>query len=184
MIYGLIVMVFGALGIAAGGRFADWLAERGYRDANFRVAFIVALAWLPTGILYPLVPSGTLAMWLMAPTIFLVAAPFGIAPAAITQIMPNQMRGQAAAIYLFVNNLVGLGLGPTAVALVTDYVFRDDNMVRYSLLIVATAAHLISAVLWWIGLKHYERSLDRLKEYTEAHTARPDIGTKIKKFSS
>jgi MFS family permease len=168
MIYGAIVMVFGALGIAAGGRFADWLAERGYRDANFRVALIVALAWLPTGMLYPIVSSGTIAMVLMAPTMFLVAAPFGIAPAAITQIMPNQMRGQAAAIYLFVNNLIGLGVGPTAVALMTDYVFRDDNMVRYSLLIVATAAHLVSALLWWIGLKHYERSLDRLKDYAAA----------------
>jgi MFS family permease len=166
MIYGAIVMIFGALGITAGGWFADWLAGRGYRDANFRVAMIVAVAWLPTGILYPLVPSGTLSMILMAPTIFLVAAPFGIAPAAITQIMPNQMRGQAAAVYLFVNNLIGLGLGPTAVALVTDYVFRDDNMVRYSLLVVTVAAHLISGALWWIGLEHYERSLDRLKEYS------------------
>lgn len=166
--YGAIVMVFGALGIAAGGRFADWLADRGHRDANFRVALIVALAWLPTGILYPLVPSGTLAAILLIPSVFLVAAPFGVAPAAITQIMPNQMRAQAAAVYLFVNNLIGLGLGPTAIALVTDYVFQDDNMVRYSLLIVTSAAHLISAALWWIGLKHYQRSIDRLGEYSAA----------------
>jgi hypothetical protein len=59
-----------------------------------------------------------------------------------------------------------LGLGPTAVALVTDYVFRDDNMVRYSLVIVATLAHLVSGILWWFGLKHYVRSQDRLKEWT------------------
>jgi MFS family permease len=115
--YGLIVIVFGSLGVASGGRFADYLAERGYRDANFRVALIVSLVWLPTGVAFPLVSSGTFAMMLLAPTIFLVAAPFGIAPAAITQIMPNQMRAQAAAIYLFATNLIGLGLGPTAVAL-------------------------------------------------------------------
>jgi hypothetical protein len=84
--------------------------------------------------------------------------------------MPNNMRGQASAIYLFVVNLVGLGIGPVAVATFTDYVFRGDESVRYSLLIVATAAHLIAAGLLWIGLKPYRRSLDYLKEWTEAHT--------------
>ncbi|MBI3680367.1 MAG: MFS transporter [Acidobacteria bacterium] len=169
IIYGLIVMTFGALGIAAGGRFADFLAERGYRDANFRVAFLVSLIWMPTGIAYLLVPDPVWAMALLAPTVFTVAAPFGIAPAAITQIMPNQMRGQAGAIYLFVNNLIGLGLGPTAVAIVTDYVFHDDSKVGYSLLIVGVTAHVLSAIIWRIGLKPYVRSLDRLKTYTEAH---------------
>jgi MFS family permease len=166
ILYGLLVMLFGALGIAAGGRFADWLAARGRRDANFRVALIVSLIWIPTGMAYLLVPDPNWALVLLAPTVFFTASPFGIAPAAITQIMPNQMRGQAGAIYLFVNNLVGLGLGPTAVAMVTDYWFHDDNMVGYSLLIVTTVAHLVSAVLWWIGLKPYVKSLDRLEEYT------------------
>lgn len=171
VIYGAIVSVFGALGIAAGGWYADRLASRGFRDANFRVALIVALAWIPTGVGYLIAPNANVAMALLAPTIFLVAAPFGIAPAAITQIMPNQMRGQAAAVYLFVNNLIGLGLGPTAVAIVTDYVFRDDNMVGWSLLIVTTTAHLISGALWWVGLKHYRRSLDRLENWTRAHAS-------------
>lgn len=66
--------------------------------------------------------------------------PFGVAPAAIQEIVPNEMRAQTSAIYLFVVNLVGLGLGPTAVALVTDYVFADDLAVRYSLVIVGSIA--------------------------------------------
>ncbi len=32
--------------------------------------------------------------------------------------------------YLFIMNLIGLDLGPTAVALMTDYVFRDDRAVN------------------------------------------------------
>jgi MFS family permease len=97
------------------------------------------------------------------------SAPFGVAPAAIQQIMPNAMRGQASAIYLFVVNLIGLGLGPTAVALTTDFVFRDDQAVNYSLLIVNTVAHLVAAMLLWIGLKPFMSSLDRLKEWTASH---------------
>ena len=42
-------------------------------------------------------------------------------------------------------------------------------MVRYSLVIVTTLAHLVSGLLWWFGLKHYVRSQDRLKEWTSGH---------------
>ena len=47
---------------------------------------------------------------LMAPTVFFLSMPFGVAPAAIQEIMPNAMRGQASAIYLFVITLIVLVL--------------------------------------------------------------------------
>ena len=170
VIYGSIVMIFATLGIVAGGRFADWMSERGRRDSTMMVGLIVSLAWIPTGMLYPVVNDANLAAALLIPTVFLTSAPFGVAPAAIQQMMPNYLRGQASAIYLFVINLLGLGVGPSAVAFFTDYVFRGDNSVRYSLLIVATAAHLIAAALLWLGLKPFRRSLDYLKEWTETHS--------------
>lgn len=61
--------------------------------------------------------------------------------------MPNAMCGQASAIYLFVITLIGLGIGPTAVAPVTDYVFGDDMAIRYSLFIVASVATSAAIVL-------------------------------------
>lgn len=168
IVYGLIVMIFSTLGVVAGGRLADWMAARGHRDATMRVGVIVSAAWFPFGLLYPIVPSDTLSITLLIPAAFLASAPFGVAPAAIQQIMPNGMRGQASAIYLFVVNLIGLGLGPTAVALTTDYVFRNDNAVNYSLLIVATIAHIASTLLLWFGLKPFRESLDRLKQWMAA----------------
>ncbi|MDQ3010749.1 MAG: MFS transporter, partial [Acidobacteriota bacterium] len=165
IVYGSIVAVFGALGITAGGWLADRMAKSGSANATMKVGLIAALAWVPTGMVYPLVPSATWAAVLLAPTVFMVAAPFGVAPAAIQQITPNPMRAQASAIYLFAVNLIGLGLGPTAVAVFTDYVFHDDNAVRYSILIVGTAAHLVSAVLLWIGLRPFNQSLDRVREW-------------------
>jgi MFS family permease len=166
MVYGTIVAVFSTLGVAVGGWLADRMAARGLRDSTMRVGLIVSLAWLPTGMLYPLVPDATWAAALMIPSAFLASAPFGVAPAAIQQMMPNAMRGQASAIYLFVVNLIGLGIGPTAVALCTDYVFRNDQAVNYSLLVVATTAHLLAAALLWAGLKPFQQSLDRLREWT------------------
>lgn len=168
IVYGLVVIIFATLGVVAGGRLSDWMAARGRRDATMRVGVIVSAAWFPFGMLYPVVSNDILSVALLIPAVFLASAPFGVAPAAIQQIMPNEMRGQASAIYLFVVNLIGLGIGPTAVAMTTDYVFRDDNAVNYSLLIVATIAHIASTLLLWAGLKPFRESLDRLKQWMAA----------------
>lgn len=169
IVYGLIVGIASTLGVVAGGRVADYLAQRGRRDSTMYVGFIVAVAWFPFGMLYPIMSDAAWTTVLLVPSAFLASAPFGVAPAAIQQIMPNEMRGQASAVYLFVVNLIGLGLGPTAVALTTDYVFQKEPvMVKYSLLIVGTLAHIVSAILLWYGLKPFNRSLDRLKEWTAA----------------
>lgn len=165
--YGTIVCIFGTIGIVTGGRMADWLAQRGFRDATMRVGLIGSLAWLPTGMLFPLMPTGNWAIALLAPTVFLMSQPVGVAAAAIQEMMPNVLRGQASALYLFVINLIGLGLGPTAVAMMTDYVFHDDNAVNLSLLVVATVAHIGAAVLLWLGLKPFVRSLDHMKAWSK-----------------
>jgi MFS family permease len=168
-VYGWIVAIASTIGIVVGGRLADWMVERGYKDATMRVGLIVALAWLPFGLVYPVVPNAYWAAALLVPAAFLASAPFGVSAAAIQQMMPNSMRGQASAIYLFTINLIGLGLGPSAVAAATDFVFEDDQAVRYSLVSVATFAHLGSATLLWAGLKPFLASLERLKQWNAAN---------------
>jgi MFS family permease len=166
IVYGSIVAVFGCLGIVFGGRLADWMTKRGSSDANMRVGLYAALGAVPSVLAFPLMDSAVWAAVLMAPTVFFLSMPFGVAPAAIQEIMPNSMRGQASAIYLFVITLIGLGVGPTAVALVTDYVFADDNALRYSLLIVTALAVFSSIVLLSIGLKPYRESVVRLQGWS------------------
>ena len=168
-VYGWIVAIASTVGIVAGGRLADWMVERGHKDATMRVGLIVALAWFPCGLLYPVVPHAYWAAALLVPSAFFASAPFGVSAAAIQQMMPNSMRGQASAIYLFVINLIGLGLGPSAVAAVTDFVFKDDQAVRYSLVCVGAFAHLGAAALLWAGLKPFLASLDRLKHWNAAN---------------
>lgn len=160
LVFGSVVTVFSSLGILAGGWFCDVLARRGYRDAHFRVGLTVSLLALPVVVLYPLMPTAGLAVTLLVPYAFLMSTMFGVAPAALQQVAPNEMRAQVGAMYLFVVNIIGLGAGPTVIALLTDRVFHDDNMLRYSLLIACTVAYLLSALLWWLGLNPFRRSVD------------------------
>lgn len=162
VILGAVILVGGTLGVLCGGRFADWWFARGWRDANLRVALFGALAWLPFGALYPLASSATWAVVLLIPATFCGSLPFGVAAAAIQQLVPNQLRGQASAAYLLTVGLIGQGAGPTAVALLTDYAFCDDQAIHLSLVVVGVCGHIAGATLLTLALRPYLRSLDHL----------------------
>jgi hypothetical protein len=59
------------------------------------------------------------------------------------------------AIYLLTTALVGNACGPSAVAAMTDYYFRNDAAVGSSIAVVATLAAVASAVIIWSGASAY-----------------------------
>jgi MFS family permease len=165
LVYGSIVAVFGCLGAWGAGRVADHWRLRGRQNAALLVGAIVAIAMVPLGCLVYLAPSARWATIFLIPTVVLSAAPFGIAPAAIQQMMPAAMRGQASAVYLFIVNIIGLGVGPTAVAACTQYVFGRDSAVRYSLALVTAVVCTAAAVLLWAAAGKFIDSLEYLREW-------------------
>ncbi len=165
--------VLGGVGIVcatAGTIFGGWAADRlyasGYRDAKVRFGVVVSLAWLPFGLLFPLMPTAQLAIALYIPSAFIAATHFGVQAAAVQEIMPNTLRGQASAIFLFFNSLIGLGLGPGALGIATDYLFQDEMKVNYSIMLVGGAAHLMAAAVLFLGMKHYRKTVSELKDWT------------------
>jgi MFS family permease len=165
IVFGTILAIAGTAGIVAAGRYSDYLSEHGYKDAPLRVGLYATFGLALFGAIFALAPNGNVAAIIYVPLAFFAAAPFGVAPAAMQQMMPNAMRGQASAIYIFSVNIIGLGLGPTAVAAMTDYVFHDSNKIRYSLLIVGAVAHLAAALVLWRGMKPFAESVEGLKAW-------------------
>jgi MFS family permease len=158
IVLGSIIAVFGSLGMVTSGWVADRWTARGHSDACMRVALLLAVTWIPTGVAMLLVPDPVWAAVLYAPSAFLAAGVYCVGPAALMQVTPARMRGQAGAIYLFTINMIGLGLGPTAVALLTDYLFHDVNQVGKSILIVTVVAHVLAGLLLWSGRSAFIRS--------------------------
>jgi MFS family permease len=156
---GLNSMIVGVLGLYFGGFMGDLLARRGRADSKIFVGLLAILIWLPFGLLLPFAPSGGLAFALWIPMTFAAAMPWGAAAAAIQEAVPNQMRGQAAAIFLFVINLVGLGLGPQILPLLTDYVFRDEMQIHLSLLTVTATAEVAAFGLLVLALPRFRRAI-------------------------
>jgi len=166
--YGTAVIIFGTAGIVWGGQLASWLAKRGYTDSKMRAGLIGAAIHLPFIILFSLMPNPWLAFFAVIPAVFGVAVPFGVAPAAIQEMMPNQMRGQAAAVYLFVVNLIGIGLGPSTVGFLSTKVFGEDK-VQYSLMAANGVANILSIVLLFLGMAYFRRSLGYLDQWHVVH---------------
>lgn len=159
LVYGAVILLFCCAGALAGGLWADRLRRRGQVDATIRVGAYAALASLPLGLLFLLPVAPEIAIALMIPSAVLIAMPVGVAVAGLQQLVPANLRGRASAVYLLVVNLLGLGLGPTAVALLTDRLFADPQALGLSLLIVCGGAQLLAALLLTAGIKPFRDSL-------------------------
>jgi hypothetical protein len=153
---GLSLIVFGTSGIVAGGFAADAWRRRGKPDGSMRVGLTSALGVLPFAAVAPAVASPWLAVALLGPLLFFSAFAFGAAAAGLQWLTPPTMRAQVSALFLFVNNLVGIGGGPVAVALLTDRVFGIPASVGTSLALVGAAAAAVAAVVQWAGIRAFD----------------------------
>jgi len=145
--FGALVLVGGLIGIWFGGVLADRYGEK--RKAMY--AYIPAMAFLAT---LPFYAAGVLSttLWISF-AVLLVPTALGLAwlgpvLAAVQHLVPGNMRATASALFLFINNLIGIGLGTTLIGVVSDLTrarFGSESL-RYAIL-AGTSFYLIAALL-------------------------------------
>lgn len=159
--FGAAMALCGSCGILIGGWLADTLYRRGLRDGHLRVIRINAIILTPLFIFMALTPSRNLSLATMVISMLVGTIHGGAAGSALQLIAPNHLRARLAALYLLVATLLGLGVGPTAIALITDRVFGDDQALRYSIAILTAVALPLSALILTFGLKAFAQSVER-----------------------
>ncbi len=153
--FGIFLLAFAPLGGIGGGWIADRLRQRNYVDAPVRVLIVTIFLLTPVAALMPLMPTAASSLVLLAILPLLLFVIGALVPTAFQLVTPNQLRGQVTAYSLFIVTLLGEGLGPLVVALITDYGFGDDLALRYSISIVAVIFAPLSGLIFWSGLKSY-----------------------------
>jgi len=160
---GLIAGISGAIGTFLGGFLADKL---GVRDVRWYL-------WIPMlGGLGSLLPAyytllgdnKTLIIAAMVPSQILSTLYLGPCIATCHNLVSPGMRAMASAILFFVLNMIGLGLGPLTVGLLSDTFaapFGEENL-RYAMLTTLSIS-LIGVFFLWQGVS-------RLKADLEANT--------------
>jgi MFS family permease len=161
MIYGALVLVGGLFGIWFGGVLADKYGEK--RKAFY--ALIPAAAFVTT---VPFYVAGVLSttLWvsflvLLVPTA-LGLVWLGPVLAAVQHLVPANMRATASALFLFINNLIGIGLGTTLIGVVSDSMrvrFGTESL-RYAIL-AGTGFYLLAAALLFLASRRLDEDWER-----------------------
>ncbi len=156
--FGVVTAICGAGGLLAGGWLADTMFRKGRHDAHLRTMLISILLGGPLMTASVLMPDHWSALAVMTVGMFLTTM-HGVAGAALQMFTPNELRAQMTAVYFFFANLIGLGLGPSLIAGVTDFVFGYDEALQYSMALVMGVVLSIAGVILALGLRPYAESV-------------------------
>jgi MFS family permease len=144
---GVSTILMNSSGMLLAGVLCDRLTRRGWTDAPIIVASISGCGIAVFSCLTPIMPTVPL-VWV---ALFIAGITFngynGVGPMAVNQVTPNQYRAQVSAVYLFVVNALGLGVGPTLVPLVNEHLFHDPAKIRYSLIMVVFCSAATAVIL-------------------------------------
>jgi predicted MFS family arabinose efflux permease len=155
--FGAILLVGGIAGIWLGGSLADRFGAARRRA----YAIIPAIAFLLTIPFYvAAVTSDSLALSF---ALFLVPTALGLVwlgpvLSCIAHVVPPNMRATASAVFLFVNNLIGIGLGTVALGALSDALaaqYGADSL-RYAIL-AGTSLYVVAAALFLLSARRLER---------------------------
>lgn len=160
MSYGMVMLICGTVGTLAGGWLAGRLMQSGRADANMRVVLIATLLKGVPLVIAPLMPTAFWSLTMMAIGTLIGQASQGVMLTAIQDVTPNQLRGQVTAISLLFVNLVGMGLGASVIAAITDFGFGDQAALGYSIAIAGAVVLPLIIGLLLVALPHYRRAIE------------------------
>jgi len=161
---GIMVLVSNTTGVLSSGWLTDFFTRKGRNDAAFLSGMIGGLGLIIPAALFSSMPSFHSTLLVYGIAMFFASSPMATSAAALQCMAPNQMRAQVTALFFLFMNLFGITLGSLLVALCTDYLFKDDLAVGYSISIIAASSGLIGAFLLFWGQKQYAKTVTDLSD--------------------
>ena len=155
--YGMILLMGGLVGIWAGGALADRYGEKskGAYALVPAIAFLATIPFFLTGVLAPnLIVVFVAFLFIQALSLVWL----GPVLSAFQHLVGPNMRATASAIFLFINNLIGIGLGNLIIGALSDALaarYAAESL-RYAIL-SGTIFYLVAAGLFLLAaprLKH------------------------------
>jgi MFS family permease len=161
---GVLLLVGGIAGLTLGGYLADRYGQR----SPAAYALIPGLAFaavLPCYVLGMSLPMGPLAFLCYLLPAALQLAWLGPIVTAIQHLVPVSMRALASALFLFINNLLGLGLGSLLLGFASDRLaahFGRESL-RYAIL-GGTGLYVLAAVLLLLAARRLPREFEAVSD--------------------
>ena len=153
---GVVLAIFGGGGGMIGTFLGGYLADRfGLHDRRWYVWLpaVAGLIAVPLGFPYLLLENTTVVLALLFLVTITLNTYMGPVVATCHALVPPAMRAMTSAILFFILNMIGLGLGPLTVGVLSDlYVaqFGDDSL-RYAMLTVGVISGSGIALFYLAG---------------------------------
>jgi MFS family permease len=154
---GLIVGVTASVGAVLGTIFGGWaLNHLGPRDVRWELWWPMIVFTLFALFMAPslLIADWKTALGLQLAAFFVGAAGGGVALSALQTYVEPHRRATAIAVLLLMSSLLGLGLGPVAVGLISDLLAPSlgHESLRYALL-ATMGMPIWAAIHFWLAAR-------------------------------
>lgn len=159
--YGAILLLGGVFGMGMGGIIADRLGANS-KAAYAQVpafAFLLAIPFFLFGVM---TTSLTMAFFAFLVPTALSLVWLGPVLSAFQHLVTPNMRATASAIFLFINNLIGIGLGNYVIGALSDGLnarFGAESL-RYAIL-SGTVFYIAAAALLFLAAKNLDKDWER-----------------------
>lgn len=156
----IIIGLCGAIGVFGGGALADRLARR---DVRWYLWLLIIGGWLAAPFLVGVYLSYTkyLSLGLMIIPAILSNLFVGVTLAVSQSLVGLRMRATTSALLFLVFNLIGLGLGPWLVGMLSDawQVSHGAESLRQALLVLVPSITLWSTLHYFLSSRHLRADL-------------------------
>ena len=148
---GAIVLATGIIGSIVGGVVADMGQSSRIRGGLMIGAIAAAALGIPTA-LFPIMPSvGSFAIAFFILTLAGNVTAM-VASVALTVWLPNELRGLAIGAFIAIAGLIGFGVAPSLVTLVSGWLGGESHLAT-ALAIVGVAVSIVSVGGFWLAMK-------------------------------
>lgn len=152
---GVVVLIAAPLGHLSGGWLVDRLAQRGRSPGLVIIGGLLLAAGF--GTLLGLARNPEIAVLAYGGLSVALGAAALAALAGLQPLVPAGLRGGVTALYLAAVSLVGLGLGPPLVGLISDEAFPSAEGLGQALASVIVVAAVIGGAAALMGLSAWRR---------------------------
>ena len=156
----LIIGVGGAIGVFSSGVLADKLGKRDKRWYMW-VAVCACAISIPFQISMFLVDSPYTALLLLIVPAILSNAYLGATIACVHSMVGLKMRAVSSALLFFILNMIGLGLGPTSIGLLSDTLADQHGVdsLGYAMMYIIPSAMFISGIFYLLASRYIRDDL-------------------------
>ncbi len=156
----LIIGLGGAIGVFGSGVLADNLGKKDKRWYMWVPVYAAAIS-VPFQIATYWVDGPYAALMCMTIPSILANAYLGATIASVHGMVGLRMRAVSSALLFFILNIIGLGMGPTTVGLVSDSLVdqHDVDSLRYAMMYIVPSSMFISGALYVLASGYIREDL-------------------------